>query len=124
MRSINELLMAARWKLGRALAKVERKPGARTDVATSSGSPIRLAYRSTDKLWEAGERQLKHLESTAERQLRAYVYVVGKDFLVQGEEHERFINQIRILNSGQTPAYKFASPIGDADIAVSAAYRF
>ena len=83
-----------------------------------------VLYRSTDKLWEAGERQLKHLESTAERQLRAYVYVVGKDFLVQGEEHERFINQIRILNSGQTPAYKFASPIGDADIAVSAAYRF
>jgi hypothetical protein len=65
-----------------------------------------VLYRSTDKLWEAGERQLKHLERTAERQLRAYVYIVGKDFLIQGQEHERFVNQIRILNSGQTPAYK------------------
>jgi hypothetical protein len=37
-----ELRMAARWKLGRALAKVERKPGARTDISTSSGSQIKL----------------------------------------------------------------------------------
>src|SRR5205085_11515944 len=32
-----------------------------------------VLYRSTNKLWDAGERQLSHLETTAQRQLRAYI---------------------------------------------------
>jgi hypothetical protein len=62
--------------------------------------------RSTDKLWDAGERQLRHLENTAERQLRAYIHTLGKDFLVQGDEHARFVNRFSVVNAGQTPAYK------------------
>ena len=33
---------------------------------------------------------------TAERQLRAYVHIVGKDFLIQGDEHERSVNQFSV----------------------------
>jgi hypothetical protein len=39
-------------------------------------------------------------------QLRAYVHTIGKDFLIQDLEHERFVHQFRIVNVGQTPAYK------------------
>jgi hypothetical protein len=45
-------------------------------------------------------------KETAERQLRAYVHIVGKEFLVQGVDGERFVNQFSVLNAGQTPAYK------------------
>lgn len=34
MRPINETRMAARWKLGKALAAVERNPGKRTDLTS------------------------------------------------------------------------------------------
>jgi hypothetical protein len=54
---------------------------------------------STRKLWKSGELH-------SERELRAYVFVVGKDFLIQGIEHERFVHRFSIVNSGQTPAYK------------------
>jgi hypothetical protein len=42
MRPINELRMKARWKLGGALAKVERKPGSQTlsNRLTSFGSVL------------------------------------------------------------------------------------
>jgi hypothetical protein len=32
--------------------------------------------RTTNSLWEAGERQLRHSEGTAERQLRAYLSIM------------------------------------------------
>jgi hypothetical protein len=42
MRPINELRMAPRWKLGRALAKVDKAQGERTDRSTSSGRQKKL----------------------------------------------------------------------------------
>jgi hypothetical protein len=60
---------------------------------------------STDKLWEAGERQLAHLEDTAQRQLRAYVFITnsGLQNLSAGQIPRA---STCIKNSGQTPAYK------------------
>jgi hypothetical protein len=45
MRPINELRMKPRWKLGQALAKVERGQGARSDL-TSSGGQTKLSFRA------------------------------------------------------------------------------
>jgi len=69
-----------------------------------------VLYRSTDKLWEAGERQLKHLENTAQRQLRAYVVAKAYDFdteKIVGSENgaEMVTVKIAIKNTGQTPAH-------------------
>jgi hypothetical protein len=44
-------------------------------------------------------------ELTAERQLRAYVIVTSKGLDEQGEAHERYVHQLEIRNTGQTPAY-------------------
>jgi hypothetical protein len=78
-----------------------------TALATIAIAGFTLTLKgATDRLWDAGERQRELAEDTAERQLRAYVHIVGKDFLIQGEEHERFVNQFSVLNAGQTPAYK------------------
>jgi hypothetical protein len=45
-------------------------------------------------------------KETAERQLRAYVHTIGKDFVVQGADGDRFVNRFSVVNAGQTPAYK------------------
>jgi archaellum component FlaG (FlaF/FlaG flagellin family) len=59
-------------------------------------------WRATNKLWDAGERQLAHLNETAERQLRAYVNVMKITVETSGNEHTF---SIEIKNFGQTPAY-------------------
>lgn len=66
-----------------------------------------LLWRSTDKLWAAGERQLALLSDTNQRQLRAYVSVGGiartKD---PGElKGAGFAVLVEVKNDGQTPAY-------------------
>src|SRR5260221_8182891 len=61
---------------------------------------------STEKLSESTKQLVEGAEDTAQRQLRAYVHTIGKDFLVQGEEHERFVHRFSVLNAGQTPAYQ------------------
>jgi hypothetical protein len=45
IRPVNETLMLARWKLGRALAKMERRQGERTDKGTSSTGLTKLLAR-------------------------------------------------------------------------------
>jgi hypothetical protein len=64
--------------------------------------------RSTDKLWDAGERQRELAENTAERQLRAYVSVDGDASRERIIEPFKGIIQIplKIINLGQTPAYR------------------
>jgi hypothetical protein len=68
-------------------------------------------WRSTSSLWDAGERQLKHLETTAERQLRAYVFGNGGGINIQrggnvpGQRWLATVN-FEFKNFGQTPAYK------------------
>jgi len=61
--------------------------------------------KSTNKLWESGERQLQHLTETAERQLRAYVFPIEARLtrFSAGEVPEC---KIVAFNSGQTPAYR------------------
>jgi hypothetical protein len=61
---------------------------------------------STEKLSESTKQLVEGAEDTAQRQLRAYVHTIGKDFLVQGVEHETFVHRLSVLNAGQTPAYK------------------
>jgi hypothetical protein len=62
----------------------------------------RALKRSTDKLWEAGERQLAHLEDTAVRQLRAYIFPQHTKLM---DFDSNPLVQIIFKNSGQTPAY-------------------
>lgn len=65
-----------------------------------------LLWRSTNALWEAGERQIAHLEGSAERQLRAYVSVEIKGVTLTplgGNLYSLVVNYVR-KNSGQTPA--------------------
>lgn len=57
-------------------------------------------------LWRATKDLVKGSERTAEMQLRAYIHTIGKDFLIQGIEHARFVHRFSIVNVGQTPAYK------------------
>ena len=57
-------------------------------------------------LWRATKALVEGAENTAELQLRAYVHIIGKDFLVQDFDHARFVHRFSILNVGQTPAYK------------------
>jgi hypothetical protein len=57
-------------------------------------------------LWRSTKALVQGAEKTAEMQLRAYIHTIGKNFLVQEIEHERFVHQFSILNVGQTPAYK------------------
>lgn len=58
---------------------------------------------STDKLWDAGERQIEHLTASSERQLRAYVS--GRPVFIFSFETTKSIRiTFDILNIGQTPA--------------------
>ena len=66
---------------------------------------------ATDKLWDAGERQRQLAEDTAERQLRAYVFVDGGSLILMTTDQGRMFIQGRVVlkNFGQTPGYKFAT---------------
>jgi hypothetical protein len=66
--------------------------------------------RSTDKLWDAGERQLSHTVKSSQRELRAYV---GSDEMPDIKSRDlihSLNNEIRaniyIKNFGKTPAYE------------------
>lgn len=64
-------------------------------------------WRATDRLWDAGERQLDHLTESSERQLRAYVFPVEAVLTKLDAGHEVEC-KIVIKNSGQTPAYRLS----------------
>ena len=66
-----------------------------------------VLYRATNKLWDAGERQLAHLENTAQRQLRAYIVTkISEVRPPRSAPNNHVAVRITILNTGQTPAYK------------------
>jgi hypothetical protein len=96
-------------------------------VAIFTGLLVYVTFRlvnSTNKLWEAGERQIKlsrsvaavqarntrkqlHLsEVTAERQLRAYVFVVQAKIINPDSADPS--GELTVRNCGQTPAYDVA----------------
>jgi hypothetical protein len=60
---------------------------------------------ATIALYRAGEKQLRHLEGTSRRQLRAYVYVEDVSILYANSEWNPNF-RIKIQNFGQTPAYE------------------
>ena len=59
-------------------------------------------WRSTDRLWNAGERQIKLSADTAQRQLRAYIAITECRYATAGD---RWIVCGRFKNVGQTPAF-------------------
>lgn len=59
--------------------------------------------KSTDRLWDAGERQLDHLEDTAQRQLRAYVSIDPRTVSNFGTTHTIVVGA-DARNHGLTPA--------------------
>jgi len=63
-------------------------------------------WRSTDKLWAAGEIQRDEFKKSSERQLRAYVYLENAwfEYKVDGQWKIEY----RIKNFGQTPAHSVA----------------
>jgi len=65
---------------------------------------------STDKLWDAGERQLAHGTKTAERQLRAYIFAHPAMLTVKLRHATGSIGKFTVRyetkNWGQTPAYR------------------
>jgi hypothetical protein len=60
-------------------------------------------WRSTDKLWAAGELQREQFSKSSERQLRAYVYLENAWFKYRGSGTWEITYRIR--NAGQTPAH-------------------
>jgi hypothetical protein len=96
------IALIAVWQIGKFLNAIA--------VALTALATVAIGYftytlkASTDKLWDAGERQLRHLDATAERQLRAYVLVSSAkvhDFGIERPPRAEVI----IKNSGQTPAF-------------------
>jgi hypothetical protein len=86
-------------------------------TATATIAIARYTYtlkRSTDRLWDAGERQLSHLKESAEQQLGAYVGVSERQ-IISHDGGNTFVAEISIKNSGQTPAYQVKHCI-DADV--------
>jgi hypothetical protein len=68
-------------------------------------------WSSTSQLWRATRDTLRHAEGTAERQLRAYVFVSTAKV---DEEDSIPYARVEIKNFGQTPAYKLVSVAGFA----------
>jgi hypothetical protein len=63
-------------------------------------------FYATRELWKAGERQIIHLEATAKRQLRAYVFIQSAE--VRLVNNDTAVMALMVLkNFGQTPGYQF-----------------
>src|ERR1700736_3974040 len=76
-----------------------------TAVATVAIGLFTLTLKlSTDRLWKAGEEQRWLYEDTAERQLRAYIYI--QPVSMQHFDSNLFISfSFLQINAGNTPAY-------------------
>jgi hypothetical protein len=105
-----------------------------TALATIAIAWFTLSLReSTNKLWNAGERQLKQITASSEHQLRAYLYVDNKTPLIymSGTLARPVISirvRTKIKNFGQTPAYRIRNasyisflpfPLGEGDVIAS-----
>jgi hypothetical protein len=72
-----------------------------------------VLYRSTNKLWDAGERQLVHLRESAERQFGAYIGIEWCR-VTSNDWGATFMVEVQIKNAGQTPAYDVSHRIAAA----------
>jgi hypothetical protein len=96
--------------VGIKIAQVlDKAGGIITALATIAIAIFTLTLkRATDRLWDAGEKQLSHLSDTAERQLRAYVTLIDEQVELVANE-TAFILDFKLRNDGNTPAYHFAA---------------
>jgi hypothetical protein len=89
-----------------------------TAVATATIGIFTYTLKtSTDRLWDAGEKQRKLYEDTAKAQLRAYVFVYnGQVSLVTigATKILAYKLSIELRNFGQTPARKYTTWIDHA----------
>jgi hypothetical protein len=80
-----------------------------TALATGAIGIFTLTLKlSTDKLWEAGEKQRRLYEDTAKRQLRAYVFIQHGEIKLINDDTAIMAN-ITLKNFGTTPGYDFKS---------------
>lgn len=105
--------------IGIAFSKISQRFDVISAIVTAAATMAIARYtytlkRSTDKLWDAGERQLSHLKESAEQQLGAYVGVSERQ-IISHDGGNTFVVEISIKNSGQTPAYQVKHCI-DADV--------
>jgi hypothetical protein len=87
---------------------VDAHNGAFTALATIAIASFNWTlWQSTEKLWIAGEKQRKLAEETAERQLRAYVFIDGGSIQIRRTEKGRIFltGYVEFKKFGQTPAY-------------------
>jgi hypothetical protein len=100
----HHVALVALWKGGKFF---EDHEGAITAFFTIvlAGSTI-LLWLATKRLWETTRDTLGHAENTAERQLRAYVYVRPTELNLTGELGGtiKLKANFRAINGGQTPA--------------------
>jgi hypothetical protein len=106
----HHLLYVALWYIEYVI-----NPATITAYATMAIAWFTLTLKkATDSLRAGGDQQLAHLENTAERQLRAYVFA-GSAIISHLEDDGGVPEaQVFIKNVGQTPAYKVASVAGFA----------
>jgi hypothetical protein len=96
------ITLVALWQLGIFLNYISAAIAALATVAIAYFTLI--LKRSTDKLWDAGERQLDLGARTAERELRAYITGPNRvDF--RNFQTPRPICILQFTNMGQTPAH-------------------
>jgi hypothetical protein len=93
-------------KIGQAFSDGNFINGFITAIATAFIAWFTLTLRrSTDRLWDASERQLGHLEETAKKELRAYIVTQVRDLTWPDNWKGVAKIIIGIKNTGQTPAY-------------------
>ena len=69
-----------------------------------AGFTVILAI-ATGFLWFATRDLVKGAEAASRRQLRPYVVIDSTDLEEQMDTHEVFMQKLKIINKGQTPAY-------------------
>jgi hypothetical protein len=85
-------------------AIIQRYSGAITAIATFAIALFTWTlWRSSEKMWIATQKALRHAEETAERQLRAYVHISRAAIKFEPPEIPEW--HLEIKNFGQTPAY-------------------
>ena len=97
---VYDVLLYSAWSLGKA---VDHWSALITAIATGAIGYFTLTLkRATNSLREASDQQLLHLESTANRQLRPYVWVKMTTVKYPNIAPDRIGIGFRITNSGQT----------------------
>ena len=99
----HQILSFALIKLGKF---IDASGAAITALATIAIAAFTWTLKkATDRLWDAGEKQLRHIEASSKHELRAYLHVNDVIISLMNTEYNPNI-QVIIQNYGQTPARK------------------